>query len=720
MAEETEYLLQSKEEQVMIKKVLMLIILASVIVSGVVLGERYNAEKRIKNVEIAVDMSDFQNLAGEAGISFEEMAKELIANKVTSIAVQESTLSNLSDKGLILYMPLGDLISGTYSKGAETAIAAQIIAAYQGKENTGEIYNSSVIITQSKYKDVYEFIYKALKGRVKVRQFKKDNTYALVVEQKLRGLEQQGLGFYEKDLIKAKELGFLSVIARVQNVVGIDEKGINDKIDQVKRNNVGTVIFGGETVLGYDEAKDEDSAMLKYAAQSFKERGLITAIIERPADENVEKVQKGIKAYAHASGYTSTKVFSAEFDTKRINSLQRIIEQWSRAIAERNVRIIYVRPMMSSYKMPEDNIDENLSAIRTLSERIENMGLNRDVVKGMGDIYPKPYERFIIFAGIYAGTVLLLMSFVELKNGALLWTILGIGALGLAGAFALNQFVEIMNTTLGDLLIKSAALWAAIIFPSLASAYLMNFYIKLSNKQEEKLSIFSVILKSVGMLLVAALISLIGGMMVAALLSESKYMLKLDIFRGVKLAFALPIIVYVALYIKKIGVYLDKDNKPINISLQIKKLLNTSVTIKYVLVGAIVLAGVAYLLARSGNAPANYTSGVEMEIRAYLENLFVARPRSKELFAFPILMLLVYSSMRRYRIFSFFIMFAGVIGLADIVNSFSHIRMPLQMSALSTTYSLIFGIVSGSVLIILWNLIEKGYNKNSSGRREIH
>ena len=179
MAEETEYLLQSKEEQVMIKKVLMLIILASVIVSGVVLGERYNAEKRIKNVEIAVDMSDFQNLAGEAGISFEEIAKELISNKVTSIAVQESTLSNLSDKGLILYMPLGDLISGTYSKGAETAIVAQIIAAYQGKENTGEIYNSSVIITQSKYKDVYEFIYKALKGRVKVRQFKKDNTNML-------------------------------------------------------------------------------------------------------------------------------------------------------------------------------------------------------------------------------------------------------------------------------------------------------------------------------------------------------------------------------------------------------------------------------------------------------------------------------------------------------------------------------------------------------------
>lgn len=697
----------------MTKKILMIIIGISVLVCGYILLNRYKVEERNSYVEIAVDMTDFQDLAGEIGTDFSEVAQNLKNVGATSIAVHEVTLEELKKRGYIAFMPLGDLMMETYSQGAVTPIVSDIVSSYKGKENSKEIYNYSVVITQNK--DIFDFLNRSLGKRTIITSIPpRDNNYAIIIRQKVKNLAALGLGFYEEDLKYAKSLGFLNLIPRMQTYPGIDEEEIKYKIDQVKRFEVSTIVFAGETVLGYDADEQSKQEVLKEAAKQFQERGLIAAIIEKPAEENINKVQRGISVFSKESQYTSTKVFSVDMDKKKNYDPMYIVDQWSRAIAERNTRVVYVRPILNPDNQAQENLSDNLEAISAISQRIKAMGLQRNIVKGLGKTYPQSLLRLIIFAGIISGALLILLSFVNI-NSYFVYGVLGLGIGGSASIF-INDMIY---NTIGDLTVKAAALAGAIIFPSLASSYLINVYSKYS-RMEHKPGLPVITTKSVLAVITSVGIALIGGLMVASLLAESKYLLKIDIFRGVKLAFVLPMVIFIALYIKKIGVYSDKDDKPISVSLQLKKLLNTSVTVKYVLAGGIVLAALVVLLLRSGNAPAGMSSELERSFRTFLETVLIARPRSKELLAFPILMLLVYASMKRYKTLSFFIMFAGVVGLADIVNTFSHLRMSLELALRSTVYSLSFGLSAGIILIVLWNLAEERYFKNLNARRETH
>jgi len=697
----------------MLKKVLLLIISISILVSGYVLFQRYSVEKRINKVEIVADMNDFQDLAGEVGTNFNDLAKELSNNGVTSIAVHEVTLQDLKNRGYIACMPLSDLIMGYYSTGIRVPVTQNIIEKYGQKINAREVNNYSVVITQDKF--MFSFLSDALDKRTggKIEKIEDETSYAIIIKNKLRNLNYIGMGFLQRDLDYAKGLGFVNLIPRIQNYKGIDEKDIETKINQIKHYKVSTVIFEGDQVLGYDVNEDSKQEMLKYAAKRFKEEGLITAIIEKPAEEDINKVQRGIRTFAKVSGYTSTKVFSAEISKQ--NDQRTIVEQWSRAIAERNVRIIYIRPMYNGFKDGAQNLEDNLESIKEISQRVKNMGYERYIVKGLGDTFPLGYLRLIIISGVIAGGLLLLLNFIKLKE----YIIYGLLLLGTAVSAIVILSNNLYNGTIGDLFIKVFTLAAAIIFPSLASAYLIRVY-SINSKLQQKQTLIKVIIKSAAVGLAAVGIAVVGGLMVASLLAESKYMLKLDIFRGVKFAFVTPMVIFVVLYITKIGIYSDKDENPINVSLQLKKLLNTSVTVKYVLVGTIVFAGIIVLLLRSGNAASGLSFGMEKNFRTLLETVFVARPRSKELFAFPILMLFVYASLNRYKILSFFIMLISIIGLTDVVNSFSHIRMPLKMAVMSTVYSLSFGILTGIVLLIIWNLIKEKVLKNYEARRETH
>lgn len=702
----------------MVKKVLVLLIGVAVLVSGFTLAQRHKAEQRVSNIEIAVDMNEFQDLAGELGVGLETLTHQLISSGATSIAVHEATLEGLNNQGRIAYMRLSDLLIGNYSTGVRAPVAEEILRKYADKIDKKEIGKYSIVITQDR--ELYDFLYNALNKRAKgnIDKVETQNSYAIVIKQRIRNLGIMGMGFLQSDLEYAKSLGFLNIIPRMQSFRGIDKEEIDSKIEQVKKYMVSTVIFGGDTVAGYDQELEDDPEMLRYAAESFRDHNIVTAIIEKPAEVDIERIQRGIKAFSRLSDYMSTKVFSIEIkDAKnRFFEPEDIVEQCSRAIAERNTRIIYARPLLNPYKEPDQNFKDTLDAVSQISDRVKYMGLKLGIVKGLGNIFPSVLERLAIFTGIIAGGLLLLLGFVKIKN-YLVYGLLGLGLLGLGGIFALDRLYNVFGSTIGDLTIKAAAFGAAIIFPSLAALYLINTYSRFS-RMEEKLGVGDIMVKSILVFAAALAIALVGGIMVASLLAESKYMLKLDIFRGVKLAFITPMLVFVVLYIKRVGFYSDKDNNPLSVSLQLKKLLNTSVTVKYTLVGAAALTALIILLLRSGNAPEGFSLDAERNFRSFLETMFVARPRSKELLAFPILMLMVYFSISRNQVISFFIMLIGTIGLTDIVNTFSHIRMSLEMAVLSSAYSITFGLVAGTVLIVLWNIIEVNYSRYYSTRRE--
>ena len=123
------------------------------------------------------------------------------------------------------------------------------------------------------------------------------------------------------------------------------------------------------------------------------------------------------------------------------------------------------------------------------------------------------------------------------------------------------------------------------------------------------------------------------------------------------------------------------------------------------LAAAVALVGY-YYLARTGHETDVKVSTLEIVLRNALENLLLARPRTKEfLVAFPSIMLAVYCAVRRLPFWTALFGLAGTIGLTSICNTFMHIRTPLYLGFVRTGYSVVLGLVLGAVLIGCFELL---------------
>lgn len=687
------------------KKILVILVCISIVFSGVYIGKRFTLEQRNSNVEVVADMDEFVDLAMDMGKSIEELSRDLISSGVVSLAVTETNLNKLQERGEVVSEPLGDFLLSSIDFGS-AEIRAQVLAWANQNRSQISVENTSVILVNDY--DTYNFLRDAFNKRMAdhVIALESETGYGLIIKKKLSKINSIGLGFRYRDLDYAQSLGFNNIVPRVENYKGITNEDIDELVAKLKSYKVGTVIFAGNSVLGQDNENDEK---LKYVGEKFSEDGkeIITAIIEKPVETDVESIQKGTKALAKASEFTSNKVFSV--DTAQLAKLKvnALVDQWSRAISSRNVRIIYLRPLSLKDKTSTENYTDTLNAVRQLRERVKHMGYKYDTAKAFSKIQQIPYIQMVIALGVVAGTMLLLaLLFKQAK-----WMYI-IGSLGAIGTVAL-YIIPVLYNVLGDLGNKIFAFAASIVFPSIAGIYLIDIYKKYS-KDITKYSAVQLIRKSILMVIVAVLISAVGGILVAGLLSDTKYILKLDVFRGVKLSFILPILIVLFAYVLKVGFYVNKNKEPLSITLQAKKLLNTSITVKYGLAALVVLGAFAIIMLRSGNASSSAISGIETMLRNFLETYLVARPRSKELIAFPILMLLPIVSKFDFKQTAFIVIMVGMIGLENIVNSFCHIRMPLAITALSSTYSLIFGIIVGSILIAIVYKIKLMYDKKKA------
>jgi hypothetical protein len=136
------------------------------------------------------------------------------------------------------------------------------------------------------------------------------------------------------------------------------------------------------------------------------------------------------------------------------------------------------------------------------------------------------------------------------------------------------------------------------------------------------------------------------------------------------------------------------------------------IKILYVFIG-LVLGYVGYIyISRTGHETSVQPSDIEMIVRNFLERELPARPRTKEfLIAFPALYGMVYFLNKDYKIIAGIMSVGAVIGLASIVNTFSHIRSPLYLSVARSGFSFLFGIITGVVAIIAIDLAYKIFCK---------
>jgi len=282
-------------------------------------------------------------------------------------------------------------------------------------------------------------------------------------------------------------------------------------------------------------------------------------------------------------------------------------------------------------------------------------------------------------------------------------TILGsIGALGILGLYFVSP----------DWFELSVSFFSAVIFACISLSYFIYRAKVIGDRFSADEKAVKIIVAAAITLIISVAIALIGGLMTAAPISSTSFMLEIDIFRGVKAAQLIPIAYFVLAYLAYFGYGQNKKTIGRLEFRDIKDLFNLNIKVWMVLLGIVISAAGVYYILRTGHNTTLQVSSIEMLARNELEDLLIARPRTKEfMIAFPSVMLMVYCAVRKFRLWTAVFGLAGVIGMTSVCNTFQHIRTPLYLGVIRTGYSLLFGIVMGAVAILLFDLLHNLYIK---------
>ncbi|MBI2302471.1 MAG: hypothetical protein HYU66_26495 [Armatimonadetes bacterium] len=223
---------------------------------------------------------------------------------------------------------------------------------------------------------------------------------------------------------------------------------------------------------------------------------------------------------------------------------------------------------------------------------------------------------------------------------------------------------------------KLAALAAGVAYPTLAGRW--AWLQLLEQPPRSRWAAVAVLWQAAGW-------AVLGGLLAQALLASARYMLGQDIFSGVKLTQVLPIAAILAL----VGLGLTQPGvDAATVRERWRGFWSSPVRFLHAVVLVAGLAAVAILLVRSGNEGANVPEA-ELKLRALLETMLGARPRTKEfLCGDPALLLAALAAWRGRREWVGPLLVVGMIGLASTLNTFCHIHTPLSQSLLRTFHAL--------------------------------
>lgn len=656
-----------------LKKILIIIIALSLIVSVLVDVNRIKVENKYDTVEIVGDLKSFKDLASVTGRDLTSVLSDMKSAGLIGVAVNEVTLENLQQSGEISLSLLKDVINlYLLSSNLGNEALEDYLKSLTDKER--EQYGNYIVVTTKDVK-IFNFLKEALTKRVPedgLKVLEKRGSYAFVINKPKDVFITKGLGFDESDLGLVKSLGF-DVIPRIENFTGIKDKDIEEYVDILKKFNVKTVIFNGTDVLGNPEK-------IPYAASLFKKNDINVGIIDVPMGK---KLQEGMNKFAKFDSYKGIKVFGvSEAETQKYDASE-IINRWYRGMIERNVRIIYMRAKIEHFKSADYNIEQNKSMIEDMTKYIKKVGLKVGVAKPLSELHQSKLTEILISLGVIAAGLLLLQM-------------LGIGdyVLILSGLLGAILTSLVLVSRFNDLGVKVIALASSIIFPSLGIGYFIDKMKEILDRKKN----LSFTYTSLKIFINSLLISFVGALSIAAIMADSKYMLKIDYFRGVKLSFVLPLLFYVLYYIVKI--YDANDWK--TFMERIKEFLNIDIKVWHLV--AIVIAGIIGIIyiSRTGNEPIVKPTELELKFRDFLEHTLVARPRTKEfLIGDPAIILAIYAAFKNSKGWAFIMGIFASIGILSIVNTFSHIGSVLPIAIERTVIGWVLGALIGMIAVFI-------------------
>lgn len=590
---------------------------------------RLAVERSNRTVALCLDDLEVRQVAALLGQEPAALLKQFKAAGITHVAVSEQTLGDLLQKGAVQARTVGQAVL----LQPPTNQAAQFGAALSGK-----LPAAGVPVTSDAFPTIA----------------------APAVATTMQYL---GVGYSPEALDVIRQAG-LGVVARPMPDYLYTTQAVEASLAQAKAAGAKTVLFNGVSVAG-------GTKLAKVTAASLQRLGLQYGFVELVP-------QEGAQALASALGYEIIRTHSISQEEMTKTSPSRGLDRFTLAVTERNIRLCYIRLLLSPQP---DLLRNNLSYITSISSALRASGYS------FGE--PRPFAHYalgkralvLLACGLVGGVLWLLQVVLGLPR-RWFWGLLVAGVLvGAGGSFAA---FGLMRTFV--------SLFSAIVFPSLA--VLQMAAVAGGGNAPAR----NPLLRAGLLTIAAAGLTALGGLLVAGSLSSSDYMMQIAQFRGVKLAQLLPLVIVLAVSLGTTCAPADAKGWA---GLRQGWLLAAEAVVRYWHAVAIFLAlgAVGFMLMRSGNESAVEVSGAELKLRALLDQVLLVRPRTKEfIIGYPALLtgLMLLLSCRRRSAWVWLTL--GTIGVLSATNTFCHLHTPLPVSLLRIANGLWVGLLVG----ILW------------------
>jgi len=640
------------------RRVLVAVAGLGLLAALVILALRWTVELGYHHVSIVLDGPDWEATAAREGRDPNAILRAAAARGATAVAVYEWTLKRLAEQGRVAYASSEEIQS--------QAVAGAIAPAFRRILAGGEFRPRAVYVAAGP--ETLGWLESALRDFLGSQRIRR--VAGLLEVTGLRDdIEQIGLGYLPQDLRRMQSLG-LTPVLRLRNYAGLTEDGLHRKVARLVQLGGGyTVVFELTEVLGYDRLVRETGNAFKTAGFSY---GRIEVFSER-------RRQRGDPQLAAQMRPHVIRLFSLTPEELQVLRPGEARDKFVRSARERNIRLLYVRPLTGGAGRSAS--EANVEFVGAIAADLQRFGLQTGHAEPLPDL---AIPRRLLFVAAAGAMAILVLGLIFLGDA--------IGApVPRSWAYALTAGGIVLTAVL--FLAGPIVLWRQLLALGTASVTAALAVVIALRRIGRSASRPGVLWAGVQTLWVASGISIGGGLLVGALLTSWDFMTAAQVFLGVKIAHLIPVVLVAVLV-------WGTPRTPRSWRGTAQALWEWSahpLRMRYAMAAVLIgFAGIV-LLARSGNFGLPVLA-IEERLRTITEDLFVARPRTKEyLIGHPALLLAGAAMAAGWRRWVLPLAAIGAIGQAGIINSFSHIHTPLLYTFLRTISALVLGTILGTL-----------------------
>lgn len=654
---------------------------------------RYGAERANRQVDLAIDYESLLTLAEMEGLPPSRVLADAKDAGITSLAVYETTFKKLNVNGKTTATRGSDILE-RYESGS------LVSPDWRRLVESGEIVGTEIYVTgrdETTYREVREDLIYRL-GPDRVRPFTVDGHEALAVKANWKSFEKMNIGMPTDEMRAVNEAGFY-VIARPSNYTKVTEKDIKHVFSRLDGIKVSEIVFSGTEALG-------SPRLLNLVIDECRARNITLGGIEAPTQLQYYK-QDGLLEMAQGYDYRLARLYSVPKDEMPKIKMDVAVERWANTDEERNIRIDLLH--LFEKPLPDMTLYEtNMKYIRDTRDILLSKGFSLGPASWFEPFEVSPVLRSLVMLGVAAAGVLYMSLVIPALNERrrlqyLLWL-----------AASVVMAVPVMMGH-GNTVRVLAALASANLFPAIAVIMVLDIMRRLAGS--ENWSLGKLIACSIGAFTAAGLVSFVGAAHLSGALSDLTYFLEINIFRGVKLTFVMPLVLVAIAFLQRFDIFdgsFDDDcysDENVSIVSQVKRLMKMKVTMRTLIVlGAMAVAGIIFI-ARSGHNMGMPVSSLEIKLRAFLEQSLYARPRSKELFiGHPAFFVAMYAWARKWpTIVMSLCVLALTIGQGSMVETFAHMRTPVIMSFARGIGGMVGGAAIGVAAMAVIGIVERAW-----------